>query len=305
MRSRPCPSSVSGGASKSAASTSTTSAMESTSRLTASPCSRTTMTTASVPSGRGGRPRPSPARGRAPQPLPRSMAVTTCPRRLMRPATAAGASGTRVRPWLFRTSCTCSTSTPYRSPSSQKVASWPPAAGATWVRALISDLQQGGGVGRRGVVGSGVEGRVGGQDRGAHVQQLGDLVAEDGGAEQAHVVDVAADGGLAVDHVEDLLDDDRHAAAVVGVDDDLEHLAVALAVGPQVPVEPDHGQDRAAVLDHLAVADLLHALDAHLLQAGDGVERDPHAAATADGGQQHPLPVLVAGQGGRGGLPGL
>src|SRR3712207_9484964 len=44
---------------------------------------------------------------------------------------------------------------------------------------------------------------VGGEDRGAHVEQLGDLVAEDGGAEQAHVVDVAADRGLAVDDVED------------------------------------------------------------------------------------------------------
>src|SRR3954449_11692251 len=269
MRSRAWPSSVSGGASKSLASTSTTSAMESTSRLTASPCRRTTMTTASVPSGRGGRPR----RCRS------SIAVTTWPRRLISPATAVGASGTRVRPWLLRTSCTCSTSTPYRSPSSQKVASWPPAAGATWVRALMSDLQQGGGVGRREVGGSGVEGRVGGQDRGTHVQQLGDLVAEDGGAEQAHVVDVAADGGLAVDDVEDLLDHDGDAAAVVGVDDDLEHLGVCLAVGPQVPVEPDHGQDRAAVLDHLAVAHLLHGLDPHLLQAGDGVERVGHAAA--------------------------
>src|SRR3954471_189898 len=295
MSSRAWPSRVSGGVSKSPACTSTTSAMESTSRLTASPCSRTTMTHASVPSGRGGRPR----RSRS------SIAVTTWPRRLIRPATAAGASGTRVRPWLRSTSCTCSTSTPYRSPSSQKVASWPPAAGATWVRALISDLQQGGGVGRRGVVGSGVEGRVGGQDRGAHVQQLGDPVTEDGGAEQAHVVDVAADGGLAVDDVQDLLDHDGDAAAVVGVDDDLEHLAVGLAVGPQVPVEPDHGQDRAAVLDHLAVADLLHGLDAHLLQAGDGVERDGPAAATADGGQQHPLPVLLAGVRGRGGLAGL
>src|SRR5919206_3235047 len=237
MRSRAEPSIVSGGGSKSRDSTSTTSARASTSRLTASPCSRTTITTASLPAGRGGRP----SRSRS------SIAVTTWPRRLIRPATAAGASGTRVRPWLRSTSCTCSTSTPYRSPSSQKVASWPPAAGATtWVRALMSDLQEGrGGVGRRGV-GGGVEGRVGGQDRRAHVEQLGHLVAEDGRAQQAHVVDVAADGGLAVDDVEDLLHDDRHAAAVVGVDDDLQHLAVGVAEGPQVPVEPDDRQDRAA-----------------------------------------------------------
>src|SRR4028119_327226 len=69
MSSRAWPSRVSGGASKSAASTSTTSAMESTSRLTASPCSRTTMTTASWPAGRGGRPS-RPRAGGAPQPPP-------------------------------------------------------------------------------------------------------------------------------------------------------------------------------------------------------------------------------------------
>src|SRR4051812_173081 len=206
MSSRAWPSRVSGGVSKSPACTSTTSAMESTSRLTASPCSRTTMTTASVPSGRGGRPR----RSRS------SIAVTTWPRRLIRPATAAGASGTRVRPWLRSTSCTCATSTPYRSPSSQKVASCPPIAGArpsdvrASVAAVTSDLQQGRGdaLGRREGGSGAVERRVGGQDGRADVEQLGDPVAEDGGAEQAHVVDVAADGGLAVDDVEDLLDDD-------------------------------------------------------------------------------------------------
>src|SRR3954447_13619976 len=271
IRSRAWPSSVSGGASKSAASTSTTSAMESTRRLTASPCRRTTMTTASVPAGRGGRPR----RSRS------SIAVTTWPRRLIRPATAAGASGTRVRPWLLSTSCTCSTSTPYRSPSSRKVASWPlvAAKGVGLGGAVTSDLQQvDGGAGRQGrgvrevgVVGR-VERRVGGEDRGAHVEQLRHLVAEDGGAEQAHVVDVAADGGLAVHDVEDLLDHDGDAAPVVGVDDDLEHVALAVPVGAQVPVEPHHRQDRAPVLDDLAVAHALHRVGAHLLEAGDGVE---------------------------------
>src|SRR3954470_20345450 len=256
MSSRACPSSVSGGASKSPASTSTTSAIESTRRLTASPCSRTTMTTASVPCGRGGRP----SRSRS------SIAVTTWPRRLISPATAGGASGTRVRFWLRRTSCTCSTSTPYRSPSSRKVASCPlVATGAAAVlresvAAVMSDLQEGvggagGGQERNGGWGHGqvVERRVGGEDRGPDVQQLGHLVPEDGGAEQAHVVDVAADGGLAVDDVEDLLDHDGHAAAVVGVDDDLEDLALGLTVGTQVPVQPHDGQDRAAVLHDLAV----------------------------------------------------
>ena len=85
---------------------------------------------------------------------------------------------------------------------------------------------------------------------------------------------------------------------MVGVDDDLEHLAVGLAVGAQVPVEPDDRQDRAAVLDDLAVADLLHRVGAHLLEAGDGVERDGHAPAAADGGQQHALPLGLAGGGG-------
>src|SRR4051794_26719419 len=199
MSSRAWPSRVSGGVSKSAASTSTTSAIESTRGLPASPCSRTTMTTASVPSGRGGRP----SRSRS------SMAVTTWPRRLISPATAGGASGTRVSFWLRSTSCTCSTSTPYRSPSRRKVASCPLVASVPErVVAVMSDLQQGVGgggqeqLGDRGLV---VEGRVGRQDRGADVEQLGHLVAQDGGAQQAHVVDVAADGGLAVDDVEDLL----------------------------------------------------------------------------------------------------
>src|SRR3954464_8609541 len=266
MSSRAWPSRVSGGVSKSAASTSTTSAIESTSRLTASPWSRTTMTTASVPSGRGLRP----SRSRS------SIAVTTWPRRLIRPATAGGASGTRVSFWLRSTSCTCSTSTPYRSPSRRKVASCPLVASVPErVVAVMSDLQQGvrGAGGRRqeGVGGGGggqvVERRVGRQDRGTDVEQLGHLVAQDGRAQQAHVVDVAADGGLAVDDVEDLLHDDRDAAAVVGVDDHLEHLALGVAVGAQVPVEPDHRQDRAAVLDDLAVADPLHGLDADLLEA--------------------------------------
>ena len=101
-------------------------------------------------------------------------------------------------------------------------------------------------------------------------------------------------GGLAVDDVEDLLDDDRDAAAVVGVDDDLEHLAVGLAVGAQVPVEPDDRQDRAAVLDDLAVADLLDRVGADLLEAGDRVERDGDPPAAADGGQQHPLALGLA-----------
>ena len=154
------------------------------------------------------------------------------------------------------------------------------------------------GHGGRGRWGGRIEGRVGGEDRGADVEQLGHLVAEDGGAEQAQVVDVAAHGGLAVHDVEDLLDDDGDAAAVVGVDDDLEHLAVGLAVGAQVPVEPDDRQDRAAVLDDLAVADLLDRVGAHLLEAGDRVERDGHPAAAADGGQQHALALGLAGGGG-------
>src|SRR4051812_17524278 len=163
--------------------------MLSTRRLTASPCSRTTMTTASWPSGRGLRP----SRSRS------SIAVTTWPRRLIRPATAGGASGTRGIPWLRSTSCTCSTSTPKRSPSSQKVASW---LVAGMVGVLTSDLHQGSGgevaaveggdvEARAGGGDGGVEGRVGGEDRGPHVEQLGDPLADDRGAQQAHVVDVA------------------------------------------------------------------------------------------------------------------
>src|SRR3954464_2097535 len=276
MSSRAWPSRGSGGVSKSRRSTSTTSAMLSTSRLTASPCSRTTMTTASSPSGRAGRP----SRSRS------SIAVTTRPRRLIRPATAGGASGTRVMLWLRSTSCTCSTSTPKRSPSSQKVASWL-VAGMARVATLTSDLHEGG-VGAleaegpaveaqpsgHAARGGGVERRVGGEDRGTDVEQLGDPVADDRRAEQAQVVDVAAHRGLAVDDVEDLLDDDRDAAAVVGVDDHLEHLAVGLAEGTQVPVQPDDRQDRAPVLHDLAGADPFHRLAAHLLQPGDRVQRD-------------------------------
>src|SRR3954453_8602171 len=277
------PSRVSGGASKSRTFTSTTSAMLSTSRLTASPCSRTTMTTASWPSGRG----PRPSRSRS------SIAVTTWPRRLIRPATAGGASGTRVIPWLRSTSCTCSTSTPKRSPSSQKVASW---LVAGMVGVLMSDLHQRGGGGEvaaveRGDVearagdGGRVEGRVGGEDRGPHVQQLGDPLADDRGAQQAHVVDVALHRRLAVDDVEDLLHDDRDAAAVVGVDDDLQDLALGVPERAEVPVQPDDRQDRAAVLDDLAGADALDGLAAHLLEAGDGVQGDRHPAPAADRGE--------------------
>src|SRR5215210_2195259 len=131
---------------------------------------------------------------------------------------------------------------------------------AALVGAVTSDLQQVGGNGglcARGGEGGGggrVERRVRGEDGGADVQQLGHPVAEDGGAEQSHVVDVAADGRLAVDDVEDLLDHDGDAAAVVGVDDHLEHLALAVAVGTEVPVQAHHRQDRAAVLDDLPVA---------------------------------------------------
>src|SRR5215218_6341906 len=129
---------------------------------------------------------------------------------------------------------------PYRSPSSRKVASWPLVIRALMSVALVmSDLQQRGvgADGRREGRGR-VERRVRGEDGGPDVEQLGHLVAEDGGAEQTQVVDVAADRCLAVDDVEDLLDDDRDAAPVVGVDDDLEHFAFALSVGAEVPVEP-------------------------------------------------------------------
>src|SRR3954467_12899618 len=147
------------------------------------------------------------------------------------------------------------------------------------VAAVTSDLQQRGGdaVGRRrdGVQRGGVERGIGGEDGGPDVEQLGHLVPEDGGAQQAQVVDVAAHRRLAVDDVEDLLHDDRHAAAVIGVDDDLEHLAVGLAVCAEVPVEPDDRQDRAAVLHDLAGADPLHGLGAHLLEAGDGCRGGP------------------------------
>src|SRR3954471_11533648 len=307
MSSRAAPSRVSGGASKSRTSTSTTSAMLSTSRLTASPCSRTTMTTASWPAGRGWRP----SRSRS------SIAVTTCPRRLIRPATAEGASGTRVMLWLRSTSCTCSTSTPKRSPSSQKVASWL-VAGMAGVAMLTSDLQEGGvgaleaegaaveaQPGGDAARGGGVERRVGGEDRGSDVQQLGDPVADDRGAQQAEVVDVAVHRGLAVDDVEDLLDDDRDAAAVVGVDDDLEHLAVGVAEGTQVPVQADDRQDRAAVLHHLARADPLHGLAAHLLEPGDRVQRDRDPTPATDRRQQHALTVGGGGGGRRRGQPAL
>src|SRR4051794_21346936 len=261
--------------------------MLSTRRLTASPCSRTTMTTASWPSGRGLRPN----RSRS------SIAVTTWPRRLIRPATAGGASGTRVIPWLRSTSCTCSTSTPKRSPSSQKVASW---LVAGMVGVLTSDLHQGGGgevaavedgggdgeTGPGGAAG-GVEGRVGSEDGGPDVEQLGDPVADDRGAQQAHVVDVALHRRLAVDDVEDLVHDDRDAAAVVGVDDDLQDLALGVPERAEVPVQPDDRQDRAAVLDDLAGADALDGLAAHLLEAGGGGQGGcPPAPPAAPGGAQ-------------------
>ena len=52
----------------------------------------------------------------------------------------------------------------------------------------------------------------------------------------------------------------RDAAAVVGVDDDLERPRGSVSpYGAQVLVEPDDRQDRAAVLHDLAVADLLDA----------------------------------------------
>ena len=67
-----------------------------------------------------------------------------------------------------------------------------------------------------------------------------------------------------------------------------------------MPVEPDDRQDRAAVLDDLAVADLLDRVGAHLLEPGDGVERDRDPPAAADGREQHPLPLGLGDCGGLG-----
>ncbi len=80
------PRKVSGGASKLTSSTSTTSPISSTSRLTAPSSERTTTFMASMSAGRGSN---SSLRRK-------STAVTIWPRRLIRPLTTAGASGTFV-----------------------------------------------------------------------------------------------------------------------------------------------------------------------------------------------------------------
>src|SRR3954451_19501715 len=132
------------------------------------------------------------------------------------------------------------------------------------VAAVTSDLQQRGGdaVGRRrgDVQRGGVERGIGGEDGGPDVEQLGHLVTEDGGAQQAQVVDVAAHRRLAVDDVEDLLDHDGDAASVFAVNDALKELAVGLTEGTQVAVEPDDRQYRSAVLHDIPVADILPGL---------------------------------------------
>ena len=70
-----------------------------------------------------------------------------------------------------------------------------------------------------------------------------------------------------------------------------------------MPVQPDQRQDRAAVLDDLAAADLLDGVGADLLQPGDRVQRDGHPAPAADARRRSSAAGSVLG--GRGGCGGV
>ena len=72
--------------------------------------------------------------------------------------------------------------------------------------------------------------------------------------------------------VEDLLDHEADAAAVLGVDDDLQRLVELAACGTagQHDAEPGDRQDAAAVLQRLAVPDLLELDQRDLLEPGHG-----------------------------------
>src|SRR5919112_4186966 len=121
------------------------------------------------------------------------------------------------------TSCTVSTSTPNRCPSSVKVVN-------CWLAvpvAPMSDLREAG-RGRQ------VEVGVRGEDRLADVEQLGDVLLHDGGADQAVLLEVAACRELLLGDVEDLLDDQADAAVVLAVDDDLHGVGgLAPAAGAE------------------------------------------------------------------------
>src|SRR5690349_913651 len=163
------PLSVSGGGSNASSSRSTTSPIRSTNRLTGSPSPRRiTFITG-----------PCSACRASPSCTRRSTAAITCPRRLNRPPTAAGASGTGVYSLYERTSCTVSTSTPNNWSATSKVANW---------RLGMSGLHQ------QVIVRVPIEVRVRGQDRPAHIQQLGHPLLDHRGAHQPLLVDVPASG---------------------------------------------------------------------------------------------------------------
>src|SRR5687768_1650307 len=139
------------------------------------------------------------------------------------------------------TSCTVSTSTPNRWPSSVNVVNcWLAASvpdGVLVVVAAMSDLRE---VGR----GRQVEVGVRREDRLADVEQLGDVLLDDGRPDQAVLLEVAAGRELLLGDVEDLLDDEADAAVVLAVDDDL-HRVGRLAVAPRAEEggQPDQRQD--------------------------------------------------------------
>src|SRR5918997_323997 len=114
------------------------------------------------------------------------------------------------------TSCTVSTSTPNRWPSREKVVNcWvAPGTGSAVETPDMSDLREAG-RGRQ------VEVGVRGEDRLADVEQLGDVLLHDGRPDQAVLLEVAAGRELLLGDVEDLLDHQADAAAVLAVDDDL------------------------------------------------------------------------------------
>jgi hypothetical protein len=139
---------------------------------------------------------------------------------------------------------------------------------------------------------------VGGEDGGAHVEQLGDLVLDDRGAEHSVAVQVAAGLAGVLGDVEDLVDDQPDAAAGFGVDHDLQGLGRAGAVGAEVFGQAQQRQDLAAVLHYLAPADVLNGGDRELFEAGDRGQRYGDAAALAQSEDQLGLTcwVLVGDQ---------
>src|SRR5258706_855722 len=139
----------------------------------------------------------------------RSIVVTICPRRLSRPLTTGGASGTRVSSDPLVTSCTTSTLMPtIRSPTKQET---------YFCLSPTSDLSSGNRV---------LPHRVG-QNVGAEgieVQDLGDSSINDDGSRNAPASRRTNVDETLLDGVDDAIHDDTHLPAIFRIHQHLERL---------------------------------------------------------------------------------